>query len=341
MKPSDISTTLEILVRANKPAIVLGEPGVGKTSVWQQTAARLDMDLLYTRLADKEPVDLIGLPVTDLAKGTTKWLTPEYFPRKSKRPLLWFFDEWSQGTPSVQNVAGQLLNERCLGDSYRLPDNVYIGAAANEAKHRAATHRIPAHIADRFWYLKQEADVTDWCKWAFKANLETEVIAFIRFRDKLLQAFDPSADVSPTCRSWEHISDVRKAMKHPNAPKINEAIEEKMYAGKIGDGAASEFMSVVKVLRNLPDLSAMLMNPANCALPNVRDKDGPATLCAMCEGIARKATDANIDRVVTIADRLADEFSVLLMLQAVGRDEKLKNTRAFIEWSVKHQEAMS
>lgn len=332
MKASDIASSVKLLLLSGKVPLVLGPPGIGKTSVIEQVTAELGDELLVTRLADKEPVDLLGLPVVDMKSGTTKWLTPDEFPR-GKKPITWFFDEWAQGLPTVQNVAGRLLNERKLGN-YTLPDNVRIVAASNRNKDRAATNRIPGHIASRFTWLTMEADINDWSGWAAKNAVDQNVIDFLRWRDNLLSAYDPSADVSPNPRAWENVSDVRKMAKKQGMI-LNHAVEEAIYAGMVGPGAASEFMGVMQTLKGLGDPTAMLMNAASATLPTA-----PATLAALSIGISRKATQANMAQVVTLANRLPDEFSVLLIMLATKRDEALSRTRPYVDWSVKHADAL-
>lgn len=335
MKTSEVAASLAVLIQAGESAHLSGEPGVGKTSIVAQTAKALKMDLLTTRLALEESVDLRGIPVPDLKAKTTTWLTPEHFPREGCKPMIWFFDEWMQGHPSVQAIAGQLLNERRLGD-YRLPKNVYICGASNRAKDRSATNRMPAHVADRFTHLSVEADVGDWSSWAVGAQVATEVIGFVRWRPKLLQAFDPNADVSPTCRSWESISNVLGTLRKPKVAKLEPGTEQQMYAGKVGEGAASEFFGFLQIFRTLPDPQHLLMNPDKCELPTE-----PATLCALAAVLARKATETNFDRVVKIANRLADEYSVLTIMQATLNNPALSSTRAFIDWSIKHADALA
>jgi MoxR-like ATPase len=333
MKASEILQALEVLILSGNPAHIEGEPGVGKTALVTQCAKALKRDLIYTRLADRDPIDFRGMPVVDVKAGTTKWLTPDEFPKQGCKPTIWFIDEWAQGIPAVQNVAGQLLNERRLGE-YVLPDNVYICAASNRAKDRAATNKIPSHIADRFSWLTLEADAGDWCKWAFANTIETETIAFIRWREELLSKFDPSQQVSPTCRSWEKLSNVLRTIK-AQKQKLPATIEERIYAGIVGNGAAAEFVGFLSIFRKLTDPAAMLANPDLCEIPT-----DPATLCAVCAGLSRKVTDASMDRLMRISNRMQDEYSVLLMALTTGRDAELASTRAYIEWAVAHSEAL-
>lgn len=330
MKPSEIASALKWAMLANRPVHIVGEPGVGKTSVVNQVSKELGRTLIYSRLGEMESVDLRGLPITDLKTGTTKWLRPDEFPMTTA-PITWFFDEWCHGLPSVQSVAGRLVLERRLG-SYIMPDSVYLCAASNRAKDRASVNRMPAQVADRFTWLTMEPHAADWRRWALDNGIETEVIAFLGWRPDYLSAFDPTKDVSATCRSWEFISDLLKVAKAKGL-QMSANVEERTYAGTIGDGIACEFVGFLKVFRNMPDPTAMLMDPDKCPIPT-----DPATLAAMTAGLARKANDTNFDRVVKIAKRMQAEFGALMVIMATGRDKVLCSTRAYIDYVSDHQE---
>jgi hypothetical protein len=286
----------------------------------------LAYSLKVTRLALADPVDLRGLP--DTHGDTTRWLVPADFPQEGCPPTIWFFDEWPQGSIACQNAAGQLLHERRLGD-YVLPDNVYICAAGNRAKHRAGTSgKMPTHIADRFTHLDVETDLNDWSRYMLAAGHPVEVVAFCRFRSELLSAFDPAEDVSPTPRSWADLSSV--FVQNPPSE-----IELALYSGKVGAGAATEFVGFLRVFKTLPNIDNIILNPTTAPVPTE-----PSTLYALATGLARKATDGNFDRVVSYAKRLPAEFGVLLVSAASKRDPEIQRTRAFIGWASENAEFM-
>jgi hypothetical protein len=330
LRPSEVASTLKWCALARKPVHIIGAPGTGKTSIGGAVMDELGWDMMVTRIGELETVDARGLPVMDIKKGTTRWLPPDEFPKEGCKPVGWFFDEYMQGLPPVQAVYGRLLNERKLGE-YVLPDQVYIFAASNRLKDRSATNKMPLHIADRFFWVELVQSVDDWLPWAFKAGIEIEVIAFVKWKPEILSAFDAAKEISPSARSLEDISVMMKT-KRDKKLIIPENLEERVYAGKIGEGYACELMGFLKIFRKLGDPAAMLMHPDTCELPS-----DPATLCAVSTAIARLAKDGNMDRVTKIANRMPEEFGVMLMILATGRDSKLASTRSFIQYATEHQ----
>ena len=107
--------------------------------------------------------------------------------------------------------------------------------------------------------------------------------------------------------------------------------EYECFKGAVGEGAAAEFVGYLRIYRKLPNPDVVLMTPTTSDVPT-----DPAVCYAMSGALANRATASNVDRYVTYLERMPPEFSVLSMSTAVRRDPSLANTKAFINWTVKH-----
>ena len=328
MKPTQVLEALRTLVAIQQPAMIWGPPGVGKSAVTKQLAAELNVELRDVRAILLDPVDLRGLPHIN-GDGRAHWAVPEFLPREGKGIL--FLDELTAAPQLTQAACYQLILDRKLGE-YELPDGWTIIAAGNRESDRGVVHRMPSPLTNRFVHLDFGVDLDDWTKWATTHGIATEVIAFLRFRDELLHDFDPkrSEKAFPTPRSWEFVSNI------VGSGTVTNGIEYPLIAGAVGEGAAAEFMGFLKIARSLQSPDMILMNPDSAAVP-----EEAATLYAVSTALARKATEGNMDRVVAYANRLPDEFSVLLVKDALDRDPAVAHTRSYIEWVAKHHEVMS
>lgn len=181
MKPSSIARSIELCVTARRPPFIWGPPGVGKSQIVAQVAAKLGLQLIDVRLCLLDPVDLRGLP--NVLNGSTSWSTPCFLPRDGQGIL--FFDEFPQAPPMMQNAASQLLLDRKLGE-YRLPDGWQIVGAGDGQSSRAATHKMPTHIARRWIHHDLQIDHDEFSAHALAHNFRIEVIAVLwRKRPKL------------------------------------------------------------------------------------------------------------------------------------------------------------
>ncbi len=62
MKPSNVATSLKILIKCRQPVFLWGPPGVGKSQVVQQITEDLELACTDVRAVLLDPVDLRGLP---------------------------------------------------------------------------------------------------------------------------------------------------------------------------------------------------------------------------------------------------------------------------------------
>ncbi len=330
MKATQVKKTLELSIKINRPVFLWGSPGIGKSQVVAQVAKDAELPVIDVRAVLLDPVDLRGLPHIN-GDNKAHWATPEFLPqeeRDGKRGVL-FLDELNAAPPLVQAACYQLILDRKLGE-YELPEGWAIIAAGNLETDRAVTHRMPSALANRFLHINMVADLDDWVSWALSNDIQTELIAFLRFRPELLHKFDPKTGEKsfPTPRSWEFISDIL-------AVSPEDAIQYELFSGTVGEGATSELLSFIKIFQNLPNPDRIFLDPDNSPVP-----EDPATLYAICGALSQKVTSNTIDTMMRYADRLPPEFSVLLVRDSMQKDHSILNTRAFIEWSERNKDVL-
>lgn len=322
MIPSQITSALMALLPLRQPVFLWGAPGVGKSQVVRQVASELGIELCDVRAVLLDPVDLRGLPRID-SSNRAAWCAPAFLPTEGQGVV--FLDELNAAPPLVQAACYQLVLDRRLGE-YELPKGWAIVAAGNRETDRAVTHRMPSALANRFVHLDFEADLDDWVNWAVKNDIPGELIAFLRFRPELLHSFDPTRNEKsfPSPRSWEFVA---KIMRSVPDKKIFPAIA----AGTVGLGAASELLGFLRVYEDLPDVDEILAQPLQSVLP-----EDPATLYALCQALAYRVGEQNVDALLEFALRLPPEFSVLLARDCVRRYPAFVEHPDFERWAQMH-----
>jgi hypothetical protein len=325
MKASAIAKALSALIAAQQPAFIWGGPGIGKSSVVKQLAITLSLRLQDVRAVLLDPVDLRGLPFLG-QDGRSKWATPDFLPQDGEGIL--FLDELNAAPALVQASCYQLVLDRKLGE-YTLPDGWVIVAAGNRDSDRAVTTRMPTALRNRFVHLDFETDLQEWSEWAIQTNVRPEIIAFLRFRPELLSQFDRDQNAFPSPRSWEFVS--RILAKAPDA-----SLEHELFAGSVGNGAATEFSAFLKTFRELPNIDAILLNPHREPVP-----DSPAAQYAVASALAHCASDTNFGQICAYLDRLPTEFSVLCVRDASLREPGVKHTPAYTKWAITHHNVIA
>jgi len=325
MKSSAISNALRVLVNARQPVFLWGGPGIGKSAVIRQLAAALSMPLRDVRVLLLDPVDLRGLPFLG-SDGRSKWATPEFLPQDGAGIL--FLDELNAAPAMVQASCYQLVLDRKLGE-YTLPAGWAIIAAGNRDSDRAVTTRMPTPLRNRFVHLDFEVDMQEWSEWAIRAGVRPEVIAFLRFRAELLNAFDRDANAFPSPRSWEFVSRILESQPEPG-------IEHELFAGAVGSGAATEFSAFLRMFRELPNIDAILVNPHQEPVP-----ENAAAQYAVASALAHRASDANLDRICVYLERMPTEFCVLCVRDASLREPAIRHTAAYTKWAIQNHHVLA
>ena len=326
MKPSEAIKALTTLFSLEEKVstFLWGKSGIGKSAIVAEVAKAHGLELRTRLLSVLEPVDLKGIPIPNAKAKLTSWLPPDFLPRSGSGVL--FLDEMNVAPQSVQAAAYQLVLNRSL-DDYVMPDGWHIVAAGNNIEDRGVTHQMPSPLANRFIHLDVEEDLEEFSMWAMKANLSTDVIAFLRFKPALLHSFDPATrpKAFPTPRSWSFASRIH-ALGLPPVESF------RLIKGAVGEGPASEFMAFCKSIKDLPSPDKVLLNPDGTPVPA-----SPASQYAISTSLAMYATPANMDRLMVYMTRLPIEFQVVFVRSALRREVGVEGTQSFTKWAVENE----
>jgi hypothetical protein len=331
VRPSQLLEILKVTIPAGLPILIKGAPGVGKSDIIAQVCNTLGVNLMIDHPVVSDPTDYKGLPyagpdgkATFLPFGSLQKLID------AKVPTVYFLDDLGQAPQTVQAACMQLILARRI-NGYHVSPFVTFMAATNRHTDRAGVTGILEPVKSRWsTILELVPDMNDWTQWALTAGLPTELIAFIRFRPELLWKFAPTNEIknTPCPRTVNNVGKLMQA-------KIPPHLEYVAFTGAAGEEFAAEFSGFLRIFRSLPNPDAVLMNPDSAEVPT-----DPATLYAICGALARRAGDNSIERLVSYANRLPDEFSVLLINDSYRLAPEIANSRTYIDWCAKHNDVM-
>ena len=340
VRPSEAAEDLFAMMQLDQPTIMLGQPGIGKSDIGKQVAARYlgtEVKALKTRGKGRnfidfratliDSVDLHGLPVIDKEALVARWVPMGLLPTADDADEgVIFFDEITNADKSVGGALYSLILDRYIGE-YDLPKGWRIIAAGNRVEDGAAAQRMGSALANRFNHMTLEPTVDDWINdWALHNDVPPLMVAFFRYRPELLNDFDPARMVNPTSRSW---AQVIKILNKGFAPDV----ERRRIFGAVGQGAATEFMAFIQVWRDLPNVDSVLMNPSSAIVPETS-----AARYAISGALSSRVREASLDAFTEYMARLPAEFGVMAMRDATARDQNLTMTKAYIDWAADNQD---
>ena len=299
------------------PIMVWGAPGVGKSTAVRELTKELGIGFIDVRLAQREPVDMRGLPVPDEAENSVKWLVSGEWPRDPASRGVIMFDELTAADKTLQVAAYEFILDRRLGNLYKVPDTWYIMAAGNRIEDRAVSCAMSSALANRFLHVEVTAEAHSFLEWAKENNLHPAVTGFIQFRPELLfsQTDEDLQRGWPSPRSWERVSTMLKiAEKNKRKSSLKYTIP-----GLIGQGAAAEFMAFYKnvhYMSDTVDIAECLESGRTIPLPQKAD-----LLHACCGAVAyhvKSAKNAKLFPVIAenflkFVQTLPNDFAAMIM----------------------------
>jgi len=323
------------------PLMLWGPPGVGKSSVIRELCERDNIGFIDIRLAQREPIDLRGLPVP--REDHVDWLLAGEWPRDPESRGVILFDELTAADRTLQVAAYELILDRRLGDLYRLPPGWLVIGAGNRATDGAVAQSLSSALANRFCHLELAPDLEQWCRWASSQQLHPDVIGFLRFQPQAF--FDMSGDVQrgwPSPRSWERVA---RTLQHGDT--LAEETLQLLIHGLLGTAAATEFLAFREWSSALPDVPAMLAGRVPITIPTRADQTF-AFCSALVHHLWHGPANANgrrLDRFFQILNALSADFATLALMDVMqGPDETSSSERStqlfahpgFAEWSERH-----
>lgn len=327
------------------PVMIWGPPGVGKSALVRRAAEDLGIGLIDIRLAQREPVDMRGLPVPD--GDQVRWLIASEWPRDPDSRGIIFFDELTAADRTLQASAYELILDRRLGDLYRVPTGWYIVAAGNRIGDHAVANTMSSALANRFCHFELEVDASEWVRWAQGAGVHPAVIGFIKWRpDLLFQLTEDNQRGWASPRSWERVGLVLE-LAGRSARSADMNFLSIQIAGLIGQGLAIEFLAFLRLAQSVPAAEDILFRNATLEFPARADQRFALTSALVH---ALLAAGTKLERVwprfLEVTGAMTSDFAAMAVgevLDALEMDAvaALLSSPAMHRWNERHGFALA
>jgi hypothetical protein len=282
------------------PLLLLGKPGIGKTSIGQAAAEAMTA-IMQARtpgappaiydpldLSSLLPEDLGGIPFRTEEEGIN---FTEFAIRKRLAPFcqpgaygVLVLDDITQAANAVQIAARQTVLFRRLGD-FTISPGVYILITGNRREDKSGASTLPAHFRNSTCIVGVEPEIEEWAEWyGRQANSIPSVAGFLRFRPSHLAQTPSEADKAgafATPRSWAKLG-----RKMAIAEEVGVSLE--IMKGCVGEGVATEFRGFLNTRDKLVDPGKVLRDP-KAAMPNPGILNTPDKAFAMITGLGETA----------------------------------------------------
>lgn len=307
-------------------------PGMGKSEAQYQiaTAVKKSMGLKEFGinpffLSTIEPPDVRGWPYRDgdVMKFTeAPWMPDDTSPKHG----IVFLDEFRQAGHDTQKPAAELLLNGSVGRS-KLPIEWMVIAASNREQDRSGVQRELAFVTNRRILIPIQPNLDSWVEWAEDSNLGNVHwvgIAFAKHQPGVVFADKVPDKPGPFCTPRSFVKVTRMI------GEFSDSEFSELAAGTMGEGAAAQFISYMRVAQELPDFEDIKKSPSKCKLP---DKDRPDAQHAVTQMIAHRVDASCAEAAFEYLKRMPREFQVSGIKAAMRKTgPSLLQSKTFAGW---------
>jgi len=328
----------QVCIKADLPAMIWGQPGVGKSDMLRLLPKLLGMQLLphgdgTVRVNLMDQVDMRGgIPYLTPDKNT-RWGKPAFCPSEGRYLIV--LEELVTAQPAIQSAMYQFVLDRAAGE-HKLSPDARIVATGNYAKDAASTYPMPTPLRTRFVHLNVAPNVDSFKSWLMGQEMQVpvlnmehkrrrscdELLAFFEWRganraaeqeDGLLYAFDSRAQTFACPRSWASASRLVDAWRGEAAVTVE--IQQELLSGCVGQGAATEFLGFLRLMdKALPSLDKIIKDPETAKIHT-----DISTRYAVWAALLGRVTRETQEAIFTYFHRMGTEFTVSGLLICENR----------------------
>ena len=177
-----------------RPILLMGPPGIGKTAIMEQVARRCGVGLVAYPITHHTRQSAIGLPhieektyggqvmsVTEYTMSEIIASVYETMERTGCQEGILFLDEINCVSETLAPTMLQFLQNKTFG-THRVPEGWVIVVAGNPPEYNKSVREFDVVTLDRVRQINVEADLDIWLDYAREKQLHGAVISYLSVR---------------------------------------------------------------------------------------------------------------------------------------------------------------
>ena len=205
-----------------RPVLLMGPPGIGKTQIMEQIAAETGVGLVSYTITHHTRQSAIGLPmlqhrtfggqevtVTEYTMSEILGSVYELMEKTGLKEGILFLDEINCVSETLAPMMLQFLQCKTFGNQ-ALPEGWLIVAAGNPPEYNKSVRDFDMVTLDRVKRIDVEADFGVWKEYARRKGLHGAVVSYLDIKKDHFYRVETTVDglQFATARGWEDLSEL-------------------------------------------------------------------------------------------------------------------------------------
>lgn len=216
----DMFGEYKIPVVRQRPILLIGPPGIGKTAIMEQVAREMGIGLVSYTITHHTRQSAIGLPfiekkwfggkeysVTEYTMSEILAAVYERIEQYNQREGILFLDEINCVSETLAPMMLQFLQCKTFGNQ-KLPEGWVIVAAGNPPEYNKSVRDFDIVTLDRVKKMEVEQNYEVWKEYATAQNLHPAVLSYLDIKKEHFYVIETTIDGKQfvTARGWEDLS---------------------------------------------------------------------------------------------------------------------------------------
>ena len=221
-----------------RPVLLLGAPGIGKTQIMEQAARECKVALVAYTITHHTRQSAIGLPfISKKEYGGKEYSATEYtmseivasiYDRMRETGLtegILFIDEINCVSETLAPAMLQFLQCKTFGN-HEIPEGWVIVAAGNPPEYNKSVRDFDVVTLDRVKKIMVEPDYRIWKEYAYKENIHPAILSYLELRSNCFYKMETTIDGRQfaTPRGWEDLSRMMEVYERLNKNITKEVV---------------------------------------------------------------------------------------------------------------------